>query len=194
MARYLPIPAPGHFRSCSCPSPNFCLPAHSRLIAKSCAPTLTGNAKRTTNYCTSITPPNPNFLKSTAAPGVTGPTTSPPSPKNEKLRQDPTNTDHSPGPKTQQLLTTIIGKNLLVLVCTTMVGQEEADTEKNLLNAAKSLVLHPKPLSQEQIKELCLQREQRFRKLSSRLHLVTFMFLDLFCRFGQGGCSDITFP
>ena len=73
----------------------------------------------------------------------------------EKLRQDPKNTDHSPGPKTQQLLTTVIGKNLLVLVCTTMIGQEEADTEKSLMNAAKSLVIHPKPLSPEQIKELC---------------------------------------
>ena len=65
----------------------------------------------------------------------------------------------NPGPRTQHLITTVVGKHIVVLISTTMIGEEEADTKNGLINAAKTLVVYPKPLSPTQLKQLCEQRQ-----------------------------------
>ena len=62
-----------------------------------------------------------------------------------------------PGPKTQHFVTTVLGKYIIVFICTTMNGQEEAPTKDALLNVGKTFAVHPKGLSPEQVTELCKQ-------------------------------------
>jgi hypothetical protein len=64
-----------------------------------------------------------------------------------------------PGPQTQHLLTTVLGRKIVVLIGTTLVGQKEDDTHAGLVAAARTFVVLPKPLTQPQIKELCSQKQ-----------------------------------
>lgn len=63
------------------------------------------------------------------------------------------------GPKSQHLMTTVIGKHIIVLICTTMNGQNDGDTKDALVKAAGTCVVYPKPLSQEQIEKVCTQKQ-----------------------------------
>jgi hypothetical protein len=67
--------------------------------------------------------------------------------------------EDGPGPQTQHLLTTVLGRKIIVLISTTLVGQKEDDVQAGLVATAKTFAVLPKPLTQQQIQELCSQKQ-----------------------------------
>lgn len=61
--------------------------------------------------------------------------------------------------KTQHALTTVMGRNILMVISTTFTGQKESDTMLEMFRAAKTLAVSPRPLSPSQITELCSQKQ-----------------------------------
>lgn len=59
------------------------------------------------------------------------------------------------GPQTQHFLTTVVGKNVLVIICTTMSGDNEEESKKLLLESAASLQKLAVPLSSGEIITYC---------------------------------------
>jgi len=74
-------------------------------------------------------------------------------------KAQPKDAGNGPGPQTQHLLTTVLGRKIVVLIGTTLVGQKEDEVVAGLTTIAKTFAVLPKPLTQPQIKELCSQKQ-----------------------------------